>query len=70
MRYYVTINGKRYEVDVVRADAFQGAAPVVAAPVAAPAPVAAQPAAKKMNLAPKGFEVLTADDYFDEEDEE
>ena len=40
MRYYVTINGKRFEVDVVRADAFQGTAPVVAAPVAAPAPVA------------------------------
>ena len=40
MKYYVTVNGKRYEVDVVRADAFQGAAPVVAAPVA-PAPIAA-----------------------------
>ena len=35
MRYYVTVNGKKYEVDVVRADAFRGTAPVVAAPVAA-----------------------------------
>ena len=43
MKYYVTVNGKKYEVDVVRADAFQGAAPVVAAPVAAP--VAAAPKA-------------------------
>ena len=56
MKYYVTVNGKRYEVDVVRADAFQAApaaapvaapaaAPVVAAPVAAPAAPAAAPAA-------------------------
>ena len=47
MKSYVTVNGKRYEVDVVRADAFQtapAAAPVAApvvAPVAVPAPVAA-----------------------------
>ena len=47
MKYYVTVNGKRYEVDVVRADAFQAApaaapaAAPVAAPAAAPAPVAA-----------------------------
>ena len=41
----------------------------VTAPAATPAP-AAQPAAKKVNLAPKGFEVLTADDYIDDEEEE
>ena len=43
MRYYVTVNGKRYEVDVARADAFQ-AAPVAAPAAAAPAAQAAAPA--------------------------
>ena len=42
---------------------------VVAAATPAAAPVAAQPAAKKVNLAPKGFEVLTAEDYIDEDEE-
>ena len=52
MKYYVTINGKRFEVDVFRADAFQGAAPVVAAPAAAP--VAAPVAAPAPAAAPAG----------------
>ena len=42
---------------------------VVAAATPAAVPVAAQPAAKKVNLAPKGFEVLTAEDYIDEDEE-
>lgn len=39
---------------------------------AASAPMAAvtQTAAKKVNLAPKGYEVLRADEYFDDEEEE
>ena len=39
--------------------------------VAAPAPVAApaQPAAKKSNLIPGGFEMLTEEDYIDEDED-
>ena len=54
-------------LDEVRALRYQLSG--VVAPAATPAPVA-QPAAKKANLAPKGFEVLTAEDYMDDEDEE
>ena len=38
--------------------------------VAAAAAPAQQPVAKKTNLAPTGFEVLSAEDYIDDEDEE
>ena len=61
MKYYVTVNGKRYEVDVVRADAFQ-TAPVtapVAAPVAAPAAAPAAPAAAP-TAAPAGGNAVPA----------
>ncbi len=65
MKYYVTVNGKRYEVDVVRADAFQTApvtAPVAApvvAPVAVPAPVVA-PVAAPVPAAPAGGNAVPA----------
>ncbi|MBQ3011439.1 MAG: hypothetical protein IJD81_09645 [Oscillospiraceae bacterium] len=41
---------------------------VVATATPAPAPV--QPAVKKSNLVPKNFEVLTEEDYIDDEEEE
>ena len=51
MKYFVTVNGKKYEVDVVRANAAAPVAAPVAAPAAAPAaaPVAA-PAAGGVNV--------------------
>ena len=41
----------------------------VAAPAPVAAPVAAQPAVKKSNLVPSGFEMITEEDYMDEDED-